>query len=412
MRNNSLTQDITHKKSEELSDQEIIKLTRAEIEGVEQAKRGEIFGDWSDFGKKIFEPREEIEYIYPGLVPKGVEGGIFASGGTGKTFLCVQQVLYGAAGLPFLCFKPPRPLKCLFLCAEDQDKFLLERAENVLISDPELIRRLDLIKQNACIKSLNSQLTSFIKADNSGNYEFTEYFDQLKEELVSVENLDLIILDPLMSYWGQGENDAQSGQAIILGLRKIAEATGATVQVSHHVSKGSTIESIIQGGGRGTSAIYDGLRFAFGMVKILQYAKESKNELQKLRSAAQDDKAQFVKLFPAKSNHAKEINKPIILQRVENGILKEFDDSAAKRALFNDLITKVQEQNPLLSINQICKEQIGAPIRGYMKEKHGVSHAELRKMIEYLLGTGQLMTRKINNNSPGKSITVVEVVNS
>ncbi|NCB40858.1 MAG: hypothetical protein EOM80_19050, partial [Erysipelotrichia bacterium] len=122
----------------------------------------DVFGAWGGFSEKLYQPRPPIEYIYQDLIPKGLPGGLFASGGTGKTFFCLQQNLYGAAGLPFGELIPTKPLKTVFFCAEDQERFLLHRAEGILDSDPALKARLDLIKENSHIQSLAGFDTNFL----------------------------------------------------------------------------------------------------------------------------------------------------------------------------------------------------------------------------------------------------------
>lgn len=76
---------------------------------------------------------------------------------------------------------------------------------------------------------------------------------------------ELVIVDPLSRFAGpDAEIDNASATRFIVGLESIASATGATVIVAHHVNKsargaGATVSGA---SARGSSAIYDGVRWA------------------------------------------------------------------------------------------------------------------------------------------------------
>lgn len=372
----------------------------------------DVFGTWGGFSEKLYQPRPPIEYIYKDLIPKGLPGGLFASGGTGKTFFCLQQNLYGAAGLPFGELIPTKPLKTVFFCAEDQERFLLHRAEGILDSDPALKARLDLIKENSHIQSLAGFDTNFLKFDN-GNIAKTDFFNQTIDQLKKWGDPDLVVLDPAISFWGLPENDAVNGQAFINCLTRIATKTGASVQIVHHVPKGATMESMSTGGGRGTSAIYDGLRWAFGMLKVLPTmtikGKESKNpEITKLRVMTGSNEGMFAKFFSAKSNHAKELTRVVYFMRGEHGQLEplgEIENYIAQAKL--ELPRHIQALEFEVSRNELTEKAQGASIRETLAAKYDITKSAFKSMVSELIAEGKLIEKE--SHTGGKPKTVLQV---
>lgn len=397
-----------------ISGEEALLKSRAETKNLEPEPPANILGKWGEYSQKLFKLRPPIEYIYKELIPKGIEGGLFAGGGTGKTFFGLQQTLYGAAGLPFGRLEPTRPLHVVFLCAEDEERFLLERAENIINNDGLLRERLDLIKQNSHIKSLTDRFTPFVQFNNHGNIEETNVFKNILNELLQWKNIDLIILDPLMSFWGLPENESVNGQALIVALRKIAKTTGATVQVSHHVSKTATVESICGGGGRGTSSIYDGLRFAFGMLKVLPTVSGKAGELKanpeytRLKFQCQDKNPSFAKMFSAKSNHAAELPGILFFRRGYKGVLEPLDVIDFYKEARTELLSFLKNSAPI-SKNDLLRENVCAEIRGKMKQLFDLGREKLEQMINQLISAGEVEETESQEQGPGRGKIVLIV---
>lgn len=409
---NGLTQDEAHAEKR-LEVRRRMTQNQAEISAPyvqEIEPEPDIFGQWGEFADELFKPRPPIEYVYPDLLPKGLPGGVFASGGTGKTFLCLMQALYGAAGLPFSIFQPGRPIKTMFYCAEDDLRFLLERMENIISSDQALKERLSLIKENCHIKSLAGEKTDFLEFDNNHNIVETEFFQSFLNQFDAWQGVDLIIIDPLVSFWGLTENESQHGKALIRCLTKICMKSGASVQAVHHVSKSATIESISTSGGRGTSAIYDGLRWAFGMVKIQptisRSGKDDANpELTRLRNISGDKFGRFVKLFSAKSSHAKEMHDHKILKRGEQGQLEPFealsnDNEAAKL----ELVRYIRARAEPLTESELVKQTKGRSIRETLAQKYCVTQPFFRDIVAALLAEGKLITEEVKTTTRTKVV--------
>jgi hypothetical protein len=396
-----------------LKEKTLAQNAKAEQLYAEPDPAADIFGTWGDFAAELYKPRPPIEYIYKDLIPKGLPGGLFASGGTGKTFFCIQQNLYGAAGLPFGELRPTKPLKTVFFCAEDQKRFLLNRAEGILEADPDLKARLGLIKENSHIHSLAGAATNFLQF-SGGNIEQTPFFDQMMQQLGRWGDIDLIAIDPMVSFWGLPENDAVNGQAFINCLTRLSMETGASIQIVHHVPKGATMESISTGGGRGTSAIYDRLRWAFGMLKVLPTTtikgKEGKNpEITKLRVMTSNKEGMFAKFFSAKSNHAKELSRVVYFQRGQYGQLEPLGDMENFTAQAKlELYRHIKSLETPVSKNELTDRAQGASIRETLTAKYDITRSALKLIIEELIIEGKIIEKE--GHTGGKPKQILQVV--
>ena len=107
------------------------------------------------------------------------------------------------------------------------------------------------------------------KSYHSGE-EFEKYYDQI----LQIKNLKLIVFDPLASFVHADVNSDPAAGAALMGLMaKIATETGATVLLCHHMAKvkdndppktPEEARNLI----RGTSALVDGVRFAYAIWNV------------------------------------------------------------------------------------------------------------------------------------------------
>jgi hypothetical protein len=106
----------------------------------------------------------------------------------------------------------------------------------------------------------------------SKGIELTEGWARLRDQLVALEDLKLVVLDPLASFVQADLNKDSAAAAFIMGsFAALAGDTGATVLVTHHMRKaGGRDESITSADQaraaiRGQSALVDGARVAYAM---------------------------------------------------------------------------------------------------------------------------------------------------
>ena len=119
-----------------------------------------------------------------------------------------------------------------------------------------------------------------MKVDNT--YATSSEFEKIYEEMLEIEDLALVIVDPMASFVHADVNaDPAAGAAFMGLLAQISTETGATVIVNHHMAKIRDKEPITTPEEarnliRGTSAIVDGVRSAFAVWQVDASLAESR----------------------------------------------------------------------------------------------------------------------------------------
>tara|TARA_R100001509_G_scaffold142184_1_gene97475 strand:+ start:8099 stop:10282 length:2184 start_codon:yes stop_codon:yes gene_type:complete len=111
-----------------------------------------------------------------------------------------------------------------------------------------------------------------LKQDSS--YLIDQTFDRIYREMKEIDDLALIVIDPMASFVHADVNaDPAAGAAFMGFLAQMATETGATVIVNHHMAKVKENDPITtpeqaRNFIRGTSAIVDGVRSAFAVWQV------------------------------------------------------------------------------------------------------------------------------------------------
>ncbi len=162
-------------------------------------------------------------------------GGMLVLGGApkvGKSDFLINLLVHAAAGVPFLRFAPPRPLRVFYLQAEIQYHYLRERLKNLRIDPAVLVHARDNLVATPKLRMLLDQngLALSIAA-------IAEHFP--------TEPPDIICIDPLRNLFdggpeGDGEND---NTAMLFFLQQRVEALRDAVApdagliICHHTKK-------------------------------------------------------------------------------------------------------------------------------------------------------------------------------
>jgi hypothetical protein len=107
-----------------------------------------------------------------------------------------------------------------------------------------------------------------------GEYSTSQEFERIYEQILQINNLKLIIFDPLASFVHADVNaDPAAGAALTGLLSQIGSETGASVMMCHHMTKvkdDAVISTPEQARNliRGTSALVDGVRCAFTLWQL------------------------------------------------------------------------------------------------------------------------------------------------
>ena len=118
---------------------------------------------------------------------------------------------------------------------------------------------------------LGDHASSFVVAQGRIAIDSKKQRDALVESLKSLDDLSLIVLDPLVSFMSGSENDTRDMQEFVEGVRDLVKRCGCSVLLVHHEGKGNVKNSL---GARGSSALEAGMDTVIHMRGINQYHSE------------------------------------------------------------------------------------------------------------------------------------------
>lgn len=187
--------------------------------------------------------------------PRGVVGMIASEGGVGKTWAIIQAAMRYAMAHP--------DKRIALWLSEDPEGECLDRArkvaEEILHTDFGRFTNIDIFEDVP---------EPLIKNKKIDLYEFKK----LKKNLTAY---DLIILDPLSSFYGGDENDNSQAVQFMLPFKKWAMEEDNVIVFLHHSAKSSNNV-------RGASALRDGTRVVYGLSKIYTDANNTMLDEQRL----------------------------------------------------------------------------------------------------------------------------------
>jgi len=212
-----------------------------------------------------------MERVFPpplidGLLERGDSLLISGQGGLGKSLLTLSAGLSVAAGKRvFDQFNVDEPHGVLLLQSENSLKATKNRLEALVCVHKN---KPDYSHYQAALDRI---FTTMIGDDCrlAGDVLNADFAQILKAGLKATE-ADLLILDPLISYHSQGENDNSGMRQVLDQLTKIVGPDTATI-VTHHHGKG---EHTGAHQARGATAILD---WARGIITLNKQKHESKN---------------------------------------------------------------------------------------------------------------------------------------
>ncbi|WP_247997506.1 AAA family ATPase [Brucella tritici] len=222
-----------------------------------------------------------VEYLVDGVIEKGIPGLIAAMGEVGKSYLMLElarRVAFGSSRFasPIFGGQVVQEGTAVFLTGED-DRNALHRRMHAI--DPEQAR-LTARNERLIAVPLPSAAPSIQPywVEKKGELVETEAWSRLKDQLLSFSDLRLVVLDPLQLLALLPLNeDPAAGQFVCASIASLAAESGANVFFTHHMNKGAkSIANLADAreAVRGTTAIVDGVRVAYG----LWYGEEQKSK--------------------------------------------------------------------------------------------------------------------------------------
>ena len=215
----------------------------------------------------------EQEYLINGTIPLGVPTIFAAAGDSGKGMMTLDLAMKVVSGEPMQSAFGSLVSTfgdAIILSAEDDKDEMHRRIERM---DPMGKRReypnnLKILP----LPNLGGVFPIMQKIDNS--YVMGEEFGRIYDQILEMQNLALLVIDPMASFVHADVNaDPAAGAAFMGMLAQISTETGATVMVNHHMAKikdNDPVTTPEQARNliRGTSAIVDGVRCAFSVWNV------------------------------------------------------------------------------------------------------------------------------------------------
>ena len=213
------------------------------------------------------------KFLVDGTFPLGVPIIFAAAGDAGKGMMTLDLAMKVASG---------RPLQQAFggsikefgdviiFTAEDDEAEMHRRIER--LDEQEL--RFSYPHKLHVVSLPNVGGVFPILRESMGEYTETDEFKKIYEQIIQLDNLKLIVFDPLASFAHADVNaDPAAGAALTGLLSRISTETGASTIVCHHMTKvrdDAVINKPEQARNliRGTSALVDGVRSAFAIWQV------------------------------------------------------------------------------------------------------------------------------------------------
>lgn len=295
------------------------------------------------------------DWLVNDIFPKGVPIMLAGYGGIGKSYLmlalAVSVATYGKdTGFntsSFLCDEVSSGGTAVYFSAEDGTNEIHKR---ILAIDPE--RKIQACADKLRVIPLSDAGGSFaiIRKNGQGFLEVTEEFENILEQLKAIDDLALVIFDPLQVFaQAEIDRDNSAAQFFCDQMRLLAAETGATIIINHHMRKPDQQNPIsnldmAREAVRGASGLVDGVR---GVMCLW----EDRNGIY---------------AGMAKSNYgAKKITYQ--LKRLDSGILVSDEENIENhKAVVLDIIKLCADKEPLTSTGKKSlfdrRNEFGEPV--------------------------------------------------
>lgn len=243
-------------------------------------------------------PAPARQWVVDGLIPAATPGIFAALGAAGKSMLALRLAL--------IVSTYPAPQNSA-LGFNDTPRFfgspVIARGAAVILTSEddadEVHRRLNSLdpaedragKPLYVVPMISAGGARAIITEGRNGPEATEFWRELRAQLLAIPDLRLVVLDPLSSFIAGDTNDNAIGAAGMALLAELAASTGAAVALIHHFAKGRVPKSLSDAREaiRGAGAWVDNGRWALAV-----WEADEENAYQALKALGQPERAKAV----------------------------------------------------------------------------------------------------------------------
>jgi RecA-family ATPase len=263
------------------------------------------------------------EWLLKNSLPTGKTGMLVGMGGIGKSQLILALGVAVASGASVCggAFQVDHDGSVLIFNAED-DQLEVHRRFRALVSS---YSEAGIGKPNFSLQHLewkkvekhNSRLHfGFFAPGNNAlcgpDGQQTELFNEVLDKAVQIDDLRLIVLDPLRRFLSGNEDSSEVVAGFIPIVERLSSETGATVLLVHHTSKQAAYKgSGHQFAARGSSALSDLVRWQVNLSAV--------SDPKKAGLPAEGD---YLQITVSKNNYGPPQTEDVFLQRCDGGVLK------------------------------------------------------------------------------------------
>lgn len=343
-------------------------------------------------------PRQD--YLFEKLILRGIVYGLFATGGTGKSYFLLQLVTCLTTGHSFGPFKPTRTNKVLYLGAEDPE-WELHRRIHLIAENQGLLCSKELA-DNLAVYPVAGKIGPLLMMDGKGNPTTSEHYQWLRESICNLKGLEVLVLDPMSRLYGLNENDNAHGTAWIQALERLALDYKLSIIFAHHEPKSASQGKSLQDStGRGASSIRDGCRGAISMREMTE-SDGNKYDV---------NPREHVEIDVTKANYTAKLPSSIYFKRGEGGLLETVDLSHDRIIQIAELLINELTELPedISRADLQLKRGVGKDIINKLKELLlSLNHKrDIGPVIDYALENGLLYEIKLPTKGKPKSILKV-----
>ena len=215
----------------------------------EKTRLGRFGSEHRSWNDRLESHQGPPKFVIEGYVPRGIVTTVYGKDGLGKSTLTMLLAIQLAVGRSALLSTAQPPQRVLYLSPEDPEPAVIDRFRRITgmleLTDDEF----ELVEQNFDMPDMTGMDITVMKFERDGEASLKKFAEQLKARL-EIDELDLVILDPISDVYSDNESDFSKVAALMRHLNALAMASDTAIMLIGHPAKD---EASTYGGSRAWS---------------------------------------------------------------------------------------------------------------------------------------------------------------